>query len=188
MIVTATAQPIDVAAAAKGGNGKAGKSVDKSGKGSAGKTAGKAVHSLTVSRARSDFEEAGVVPTREVRKLANRLAQLPIAGRAAVAGIGPRRAEIIVPGALVFAELLESFALAGFRYSPLGLRDGILAQMLAVEDARAAAHREFEHVFVVHHLNLHMLIHLDHDQVSYLFSFFLFLFHKIILFYLALIL
>jgi len=46
---------------------------------------------------------------------------------------------------LVFAELLETFGLAGFRYSPLGLRDGILAQMLAVEDARATAHREFEH-------------------------------------------
>jgi exopolyphosphatase/guanosine-5'-triphosphate,3'-diphosphate pyrophosphatase len=45
----------------------------------------------------------------------------------------------------VFAELLESFGLAGFRYSPLGLRDGILAQMLAEQDARATAHREFEH-------------------------------------------
>ena len=36
-------------------------------------------------------------------------------------------------------------ALPGFRYSPLGLRDGILAQMLAQQDARAKAHREFEH-------------------------------------------
>jgi len=62
-----------------------------------------------------------------------------------VPGIGPRRAEIIVPGAMVFAELLESFDLDGFRYSPLGLRDGILAQMLAAEDARATAHRELEH-------------------------------------------
>jgi exopolyphosphatase / guanosine-5'-triphosphate,3'-diphosphate pyrophosphatase len=65
--------------------------------------------------------------------------------REAVEGIGPRRAEIIVAGAEVFAELLESFGLDGFRYSPLGLRDGILAQMLAEQDARAKAHREFEH-------------------------------------------
>jgi len=50
-----------------------------------------------------------------------------------------------VAGALVFAEMLETFGLHGFRYSPLGLRDGILAQMLAEQDARAAAHREFEH-------------------------------------------
>jgi exopolyphosphatase/guanosine-5'-triphosphate,3'-diphosphate pyrophosphatase len=62
-----------------------------------------------------------------------------------VQGIGPRRAEIIVAGAEVFAELLESFGLEGFRYSPLGLRDGMLAQMLAEQDARARAHREFEH-------------------------------------------
>ena len=59
--------------------------------------------------------------------------------REAVAGIGPRRAEIIIAGAQVFAELLESFNLPGFRYSPLGLRDGILAQMLAAQDDRAAA-------------------------------------------------
>jgi exopolyphosphatase / guanosine-5'-triphosphate,3'-diphosphate pyrophosphatase len=50
-----------------------------------------------------------------------------------------------VAGTQVYAEILESFGLPGFRYSPLGLRDGILAQMLAEQDARAKAHREFEH-------------------------------------------
>ena len=65
--------------------------------------------------------------------------------REAVQGIGPRRAEIIVAGAEVYAELLECFDLPGFRYSPLGLRDGMLAQMLAAQDARASVHREFEH-------------------------------------------
>jgi exopolyphosphatase/guanosine-5'-triphosphate,3'-diphosphate pyrophosphatase len=69
---------------------------------------------------------------------------LTLPQREAVQGIGPRRAEIIVAGAEVFAELLESFSLSGFSYSPLGLRDGILAQMLAEQDARAKAHREFE--------------------------------------------
>jgi exopolyphosphatase/guanosine-5'-triphosphate,3'-diphosphate pyrophosphatase len=73
------------------------------------------------------------------------MAKMTLPEREAVEGIGPRRAEIIVAGAEVFAELLESFGLAGFRYSPLGLRDGILAQMLAAQDARATAHREFEH-------------------------------------------
>jgi len=87
---------------------------------------------------------SGVAPTPEVRKLAKKLAKMTLPEREAVPGIGPRRAEIIVAGASVFAELLESFALKGFRYSPLGLRDGILAQMLAEQDARAASHREFE--------------------------------------------
>jgi exopolyphosphatase/guanosine-5'-triphosphate,3'-diphosphate pyrophosphatase len=87
----------------------------------------------------------GVVPTGAVHKLAARLARMTLSEREAVPGIGPRRAEIIVAGAEVFAELLRSFELAGFRYSPLGLRDGILAQMLAEQDARAIVHREFEH-------------------------------------------
>jgi exopolyphosphatase/guanosine-5'-triphosphate,3'-diphosphate pyrophosphatase len=88
---------------------------------------------------------AGIAATKDVRRLATKLAKMTLLQREAVAGIGPRRAEIIVAGSEVFAELLESFGLAGFRYSPLGLRDGILAQMLAEQDARARAHREFEH-------------------------------------------
>jgi exopolyphosphatase/guanosine-5'-triphosphate,3'-diphosphate pyrophosphatase len=86
-----------------------------------------------------------VAAAKDVRRLATRLAKMTLPQREAVEGIGPRRAEIIVAGAEVFAELLESFGVAGFRYSPLGLRDGILAQMLAEQDARAKAHREFEH-------------------------------------------
>ncbi len=86
----------------------------------------------------------GVAPANEVRKLAAKIGRMTLPEREAVAGIGPRRAEIIVAGAQVFAELLESFGLPGFRYSPLGLRDGILAQMLAAQDERAAGHRQFE--------------------------------------------
>src|SRR5215469_4679190 len=51
--------------------------------------------------------------------------------RRAPVGIGPRRAEIIIAGASVFAELLSRFRLPSIRYSPLGLRDGLLAQMAA---------------------------------------------------------
>ncbi len=110
----------------------------KNGK-SGGKKSGK------ISAARRSAILAGMVTTRAVRKLANKLAKMSLPQRETVPGIGPRRAEIIVAGTQVIAEILESFALPGFRYSPLGLRDGILAQMLAEQDARAKAHREFEH-------------------------------------------
>jgi exopolyphosphatase/guanosine-5'-triphosphate,3'-diphosphate pyrophosphatase len=109
------------------------------------KAAGKKVLALALSQAPVAAPAAGIAPTREVRSLAAKLASMALAERVAVPGIGPRRAEIIVAGAAVFAEMLESFGLPGFRYSPLGLRDGILAQMLAEQDARATAHREFEH-------------------------------------------
>jgi len=79
-----------------------------------------------------------------VRRLATKLRKMNMAERSAVPGIGPKRAEIIVAGAFVYAELLETFDLAGFRYSDLGLRDGILAQMLAEQDDRATAHQQFE--------------------------------------------
>jgi exopolyphosphatase/guanosine-5'-triphosphate,3'-diphosphate pyrophosphatase len=97
---------------------------------------------LRVSKRKS--ETPALVPARAVRKLANSLAKMTLPEREAVPGIGPRRSEIIVAGAEVYAELLERFGLEGFRYSPLGLRDGILAQMLAAQDARATSHVEFE--------------------------------------------
>jgi exopolyphosphatase/guanosine-5'-triphosphate,3'-diphosphate pyrophosphatase len=88
---------------------------------------------------------APVITTQQqVRRLATKLRKMTMAQRSAVPGIGPKRAEIIVAGAFVYAELLEAFGLDGFRYSDLGLRDGILAQMLAEQDERATAHQQFE--------------------------------------------
>jgi exopolyphosphatase/guanosine-5'-triphosphate,3'-diphosphate pyrophosphatase len=81
---------------------------------------------------------------QQVRRLATKLRKMTMAQRSAVPGIGPKRSEIIVAGAFVYAELLENFELEGFRYSELGLRDGILAQMLAEQDDRATAHLQFE--------------------------------------------
>ena len=53
------------------------------------------------------------------------------AQRIKIPGIGTRRGEIIVAGAAVFADLMQRCDLGGFRYSELGLRDGLLAQMAA---------------------------------------------------------
>ncbi len=82
--------------------------------------------------------------TAGVRMLADRLLKMTNAQRAAVPGVGPRRSEIIIGGAQVYATLMERMHLRGFRYSPLGLRDGLLAQMLADVDSRASVHRTVE--------------------------------------------
>jgi exopolyphosphatase/guanosine-5'-triphosphate,3'-diphosphate pyrophosphatase len=116
---------------------------NKPGDKSSAKSAGK--HGARAAAPASRAATLDLVPTPMVRKLASRLAKMSLPDREAVPGIGPRRAEIIVAGIEVYAELLESFGLPGFRYSPLGLRDGILAQMLAEQDARTTVHREFEH-------------------------------------------
>jgi exopolyphosphatase/guanosine-5'-triphosphate,3'-diphosphate pyrophosphatase len=83
--------------------------------------------------------------TREmVRRIARELTKLPLEQRQKVPGIGPRRAEIICAGAVVYAELLERCHLPGFRYSALGLRDGILAQMAAEYDRSTRSGRAVE--------------------------------------------
>jgi exopolyphosphatase/guanosine-5'-triphosphate,3'-diphosphate pyrophosphatase len=82
--------------------------------------------------------------TANVRHLADRLLKMTNAQREAVPGIGPKRSEIIIGGAQVYANLLERFGLPGFRYSPLGLRDGLLAQMLAEVDLRTEVHQRIE--------------------------------------------
>jgi exopolyphosphatase/guanosine-5'-triphosphate,3'-diphosphate pyrophosphatase len=71
------------------------------------------------------------VPRAGVQRIAKRLAALSVEQRRSLKGIGPRRAEIIVSGAYVFAELFTELELTSFRYLPYGLRDGILAQMAA---------------------------------------------------------
>lgn len=82
--------------------------------------------------------------TSGVRVLADKLVKMTNAQREVVPGIGPKRAEIIVGGALVYASLMERFDLKRFRYSPLGLRDGMLAQMLSEVDLRASVHQKIE--------------------------------------------
>jgi exopolyphosphatase/guanosine-5'-triphosphate,3'-diphosphate pyrophosphatase len=74
------------------------------------------------------------VPRAGVLRLSNRLASLNLARRRVLTGIGPRRAEIIIAGSQVFAELFSELELTSFRYLPFGLRDGVLAQMAAELD------------------------------------------------------
>ena len=67
-----------------------------------------------------------------------------LAQRRSLPGIGPRRAEIIIAGAMVFAELMHLCNLRSFRYLPLGLRDGLLAQMMADYNASTAMKEQVE--------------------------------------------
>ena len=78
-----------------------------------------------------DDSKPQTVPGTAVVSLARKLSRRNLAQRQAMPGIGPRRAEIIIAGAMVFAELMQLSKLRSFRYLPLGLRDGLLAQMMA---------------------------------------------------------
>jgi len=71
------------------------------------------------------------VPVEGLLQLTRELSRLDVTARRMVKGIGPRRAEIIIPGAWVFSELLTRLNLSSFRYLPFGLRDGLLEQIAA---------------------------------------------------------
>jgi exopolyphosphatase / guanosine-5'-triphosphate,3'-diphosphate pyrophosphatase len=81
---------------------------------------------------------------KAVSALKDHLATLKTPQRAALPGINARRAEIIMAGATVFSELLRTYELPSFRYSPLGLRDGLIAQMAADLDQATREHRAIE--------------------------------------------
>ena len=86
----------------------------------------------------------GSVSRADMKRIAKRICRLPIDERRKIEGIGPRRAEIIAAGAMVFSTLLDRCQLRGFRYSPLGLRDGLLAQMAAEYDHSTRSGKQLE--------------------------------------------
>jgi exopolyphosphatase / guanosine-5'-triphosphate,3'-diphosphate pyrophosphatase len=87
---------------------------------------------------------AVAVSRAQMRRIAKLITRLPLDGRRKLSGVGPRRAEIIVAGSAVYAALLDRCQLAGFRYSPLGLRDGLLAQMAAEYDRSTKSGKQIE--------------------------------------------
>ncbi len=84
-----------------------------------------------VPRSQRDEIDRLRVPTTQVRLLYNKLSGLGLNGRRKVTGIGPKRAEIIVPGAAVLLECLQQFHLPAIYYSRAGVRDGIIADLAA---------------------------------------------------------
>jgi exopolyphosphatase/guanosine-5'-triphosphate,3'-diphosphate pyrophosphatase len=103
-----------------------------------------ALAAVAAHLAQSKTRQRNMVTRGDMRRIAKRLARLAVVNRRKIEGIGPRRAEIIVAGATVYHELVERLCLKGFRYSPLGLRDGILAQMAADYDRTTRSGRQIE--------------------------------------------
>ena len=106
-------------------------------------TSGTAASLAALSEGKVDPKK-GYVSRDSARRVAKQLCRLTVDGRKKLSGIGPRRAEIIIAGAMVYAEILERCKLPGFRYSPLGLRDGLLAQMAAEYDSHTRSGKQIE--------------------------------------------
>jgi exopolyphosphatase/guanosine-5'-triphosphate,3'-diphosphate pyrophosphatase len=82
-----------------------------------------------VPRLQRDLADRLRVPRADLRDLFHELASKDLEHRRQVQGIGPRRAEVIVPGCAVLNRVLEDFTLPSLFYSCAGVRDGIIADL-----------------------------------------------------------
>lgn len=91
-----------------------------------------------IPRQRREEASRRRVTVAQLRRLYRQLAAMDVEARRRVTGIGPRRAEIIVPGVAVMLKVLELFGARQLYYCPAGVRDGILRDLA---DREAGAER-----------------------------------------------
>jgi len=71
------------------------------------------------------------LPTDAVTRIARRLARMSVAQREKLPGIDARRAEIILPGAMVLEHVLKEAGLEGITISDFGVREGLVTDYIA---------------------------------------------------------
>ncbi|MCC6587456.1 MAG: Ppx/GppA family phosphatase [Bryobacterales bacterium] len=84
-----------------------------------------------IPRARREEADRRRASSAQVKALFRQLCAKKTSGRAKIAGIGPRRAQIIVAGVAVLLECLQRFELPALYHSAAGVRDGIVADLAA---------------------------------------------------------
>jgi exopolyphosphatase/guanosine-5'-triphosphate,3'-diphosphate pyrophosphatase len=82
-----------------------------------------------IPRLRRDEADRRRATLAQIRRLYKTLGALPLSERRLLTGIGPRRAEIIVPGAAVLARVLGQFQIPHLAYCAGGVRDGIIRDL-----------------------------------------------------------
>lgn len=84
-----------------------------------------------IPRAKRDEADRLRAGANQIRELYGTLVETDVSGRRKIAGIGPRRAEIIIAGTAVFLRAVELFRQPSLYYCSAGVRDGIIADLAA---------------------------------------------------------
>jgi exopolyphosphatase/guanosine-5'-triphosphate,3'-diphosphate pyrophosphatase len=87
------------------------------------------VHQLP--KEKRDMADQLGVTTAQLREMSERISRLGLEERRQLAGVGLRRAEVIVAGCRVLTRIAELLALPGLCYSAAGVRDGVIADLAA---------------------------------------------------------
>ncbi len=82
-----------------------------------------------ISRSKRDKIDRLRASVAQVRSFYQKISTRDLEGRRKITGIGPRRAEIIIPGTAVLLHLMRELNLSSVHYSAAGLRDGIIADL-----------------------------------------------------------
>jgi exopolyphosphatase/guanosine-5'-triphosphate,3'-diphosphate pyrophosphatase len=102
-----------------------------------------------------------------LRELYAELASKNLEQRRKVQGIGPRRAEVIIPGCAVLTRVLEDFNLPSLYYSRSGVRDGIIADLALRGAGREAAQLDGDQLRSVREMARRYRVSLRHgDNVA----------------------
>ncbi len=100
----------------------------------------------------------------QIRKLYQQLCTMNLAARRKLTGIGPRRAEIILPGAAVLLRVLEEFDIPQLAYCAAGVRDGIIRDLALRGVGRERARLDREQRSVVEQFARRFGVDLRHSR------------------------
>jgi len=84
-----------------------------------------------IPRSRRDESDRKRATTVRIRQLYKTMSAMSADDRQTITGIGPRRAEIILPGTAVLLHVLDAFRMPALFYSSAGVRDGIIVDLAA---------------------------------------------------------
>jgi exopolyphosphatase/guanosine-5'-triphosphate,3'-diphosphate pyrophosphatase len=89
-----------------------------------------------IPRSRRDRADRLAATAPQIAQLYRDVSGRNVAERAKMTGIGPKRAEIIVPGVAVLYEVMQALNISQLHYSAAGVRDGIIADLIHGKAAR----------------------------------------------------
>ena len=117
-----------------------------------------------VPRARREEADRLRATKAQVRRFYQDVSSKSLAQRRQMTGIGPRRAEIIVPGAALYWRVLENFQHHSMYYLAAGVREGLIADLAARGVGRELSQLSREQRVVVERLSRRYGVPLKHSR------------------------
>jgi exopolyphosphatase/guanosine-5'-triphosphate,3'-diphosphate pyrophosphatase len=117
-----------------------------------------------IPRARRDESDRKRATTAQIRRLYKDISTLDLSARQRITGIGPKRAEIIIPGTVVLLRVLEALNMPSLFYSAAGVRDGLIADLVTRGINRGFSQLSIDQRNVVEEMAEHYGVSLRHGR------------------------